>query len=79
MRLLLNIDVPDLATAEALLRRSLRPAPPAAASASDALELLGADVPIYLLHKPAGTIGAGAIAARLPAPLDAGALRRRRR
>ena len=58
MRFLLNIDVPDIATAEAFytaafgLRAGRR-------FGNDALELLGADVPLYLLNKAAGTIGAG--------------------
>lgn len=58
MNLLLNIDVPDLAEAERFyaaafgLRRGRR-------FGDDALELLGAEVPIYLLHKAAGSIGAG--------------------
>jgi len=62
MRFLLNIDVPDIATAEAFytaafgLRAGRR-------FGNDALELLGADVPLYLLNKAAGTIGAG-VAAR---------------
>ena len=55
MELLVNIDVPDLAQAEAFycaafnLRPGRRLGP-------DALELLGAPVPIYLLRKPAGTL-----------------------
>jgi lactoylglutathione lyase len=62
MRLLVNIDVPDLASAEAFytaafgLRRGRR-------FGDDALELIGGDIPLYLLHKHAGTIGAG-VAAR---------------
>ena len=54
MRLLVNIDVPDLAAAEAFytaafgLHRGRR-------FGIDALELLGAEVPLYLLHKLAGT------------------------
>ena len=61
MRFLLNIDVPDIATAEAFytaafgLRAGRR-------FGNDALELLGADVPLYLLNKAAGTIGAGSVA-----------------
>ncbi|UHQ19129.1 VOC family protein [Lysobacter sp. KIS68-7] len=61
MRLLVNIDVPDLASAEAFytaafgLRRGRR-------FGDDALELIGGEVPLYLLHKNAGTIGAGAAA-----------------
>lgn len=58
MRLLVNIDVPDLAAAEAFysaafgLRRGR-------AFGIDALELVGAEVPIYLLHKLAGTRAPG--------------------
>ena len=61
MRLLLNIDVPDLAEAERFyaaafgLHRGRR-------FGDDAVEMLGAEIPLYLLHKPAGTIGAGATA-----------------
>jgi len=61
MRLLVNIDVPDLVSAEAFytaafgLRRGRR-------FGDDALELIGGDIPLYLLHKHAGTIGAGAAA-----------------
>ena len=59
MRLLLNIDVPDLAEAERFyvaafgLRAGRR-------LGGRVLELLGADAPIYLLQKPPGSIGAGA-------------------
>jgi len=59
MKLLLNIDVPDLAEAERFysaafgLRRGRR-------FGDDAIELLGADIALYLLHKAAGTLGAGA-------------------
>ena len=62
MKLLVNIDVPDLALAERFyteafgLHRGRR-------FGRDALELLGAEVAIYLLHKQAGTIGAD-VAAR---------------
>jgi len=58
MKLLLNIDVPDLAPAMAFyiaafgLRAARR-------FGDDAIELLGAAVPVYLLHKAAGTQGAG--------------------
>src|SRR3546814_116811 len=58
MKLLVNIDVPDLAPAVAFylaafgLRIGRR-------FGDDAVELLGADAPIYLLHKAAGTVGAG--------------------
>ncbi len=58
MELLINIDVPDLAAAEAFYTAAfaLRPA---RRFGDDAIELLGANVPIYLLHKPAGSIAAG--------------------
>jgi len=58
MKLLLNIDVPDLASAEVFytaafgLRAGRR-------FGDDGLELLGFDAPIYLLHKRSGTVGAG--------------------
>lgn len=58
MKLLINIDVPELASAEAFymtafgLRIGRR-------FGDDAVELLGADAPIYLLHKAADTLGAG--------------------
>ena len=61
MKMLVNIDVPDLAAAERFfgdafgLHRGRR-------FGGDALEMLGGDVPVYLLHKEAGTIGAGASA-----------------
>lgn len=57
MRLLLNIDVPDLDRAHRFyaeafgLRAGRR-------FGTDGLELLGAPVPVYLLVKPAGSIGA---------------------
>ena len=59
MQLLLNIDVPDLAEGERFyaeafgLHRGRR-------FGEDALELLGAQAPVYLLRKAAGSIGAGA-------------------
>ena len=59
MRALLNIDVPDLVPAERFYAEAfgLRPA---RRFGEDAVELLGAELPIYLLHKAAGTLGAGA-------------------
>lgn len=57
MQVLINLDVPDLAEAGALyvaafgLRRGRR-------FGDDVLELLGAQAPIYLLRKAAGSIGA---------------------
>lgn len=58
MKLLLNIDVPDLAQAERFYVAAfgLRPA---RRFGADVLELLGADAPVYLLRKAAGTAGAG--------------------
>ena len=58
MRLLLNIDVPDLAAAERFYVEAfgLR----AARRIGDSvLELLDAEVPIYLLAKPPGSVAAG--------------------
>jgi len=58
MRLLINIDVPDLVQAERFycaafgLRNARR-------FGDDVIELLGAEVPIYLLRKPAHSIAAG--------------------
>ena len=57
MKLLLNLDVPEIATAEAFytaafgLRAGRR-------FGADALELLGLEAPLYLLAKPDGSIGA---------------------
>ena len=61
MQLLLNIDVPDIASAKAFycaafgLRVGRR-------FGDDAVELLGGNAPVYLLHKPAGSVGAAAAA-----------------
>ncbi|WP_235566505.1 VOC family protein [Lysobacter sp. Root667] len=57
MRLLLNLDVSDLAAAEAFYVAAfgLRPA---RRLGDGVLELDGAQVPIYLLRKPAGSAGA---------------------
>ncbi len=58
MDLLVNLDVPDLARAEALyveafgLRVGRR-------FGDVVVELLGFPVRLYLLHKPAGSVGAG--------------------
>ena len=62
MKMLVNIDVPDLALAERFYAEAFG-LQAGRRFGRDALELLGADVPIYLLHKGAGTIGAG-VAAR---------------
>ena len=59
MKILLNVDVPDLVAAERFygeafgLRRGRR-------FGDDALEMLGAEIPVYLLHKAAGTPAAEA-------------------
>ena len=58
MKLLINIDVPEIATAEAFyteafgLRAGRR-------FGADGLELLGFEAPLYLLAKQEGSIGAG--------------------
>lgn len=58
MRLLLNLDVSDLDAAETFYVAAfgLRPA---RRLGDGVLELSGAQVPIYLLRKPAGSTGAG--------------------
>ncbi|MBX3711275.1 MAG: VOC family protein [Lysobacter sp.] len=58
MRLLLNIDVPDLATAERFYVEAfgLRPG---RRLGDGVLELLGAEVPIFLLANDPGTPAAG--------------------
>lgn len=61
MKLLLNVDVPDLQTAEAFYTAAFG-LHAGRRFGNDALELLGADVPLYLLNKAAGTIGAGSVA-----------------
>jgi predicted enzyme related to lactoylglutathione lyase len=57
MNLLINIDVPDLGSAQAFYVAAfgLRPARRLGATV---LELLGAQVPVYLLEKAAGSPGA---------------------
>ncbi len=57
MRLLLNLDVPDLARAEAFYERAFG-LTVSRRFGSGVSELAGADVPIYLLCKNAGTPGA---------------------
>ena len=57
MRLLLNIDVPDLAAAEAFYTAAFG-LEPARRFGDDAIELLGAQAPLYLLRKDAGSPGA---------------------
>lgn len=63
MRLLLNIDVPDLeaATRFYIDAFGLRPA---RRLGEGVLEMLGAEVPLYLLANPAGSPGAGGDARR---------------
>ena len=59
MHLLINIDVDDLARAEAFYRDAFGLA--AARRFGDgAVEMLGAQAPLYLLRKPAGSTGATA-------------------
>ena len=58
MRLLVNIDVPDLAPAVRFYTEAFGLAT-ARRFGDDAVELVGAQAPIYLMHKPAGSIGAG--------------------
>jgi lactoylglutathione lyase len=59
MNLLLNIDVPDLPAAERFYTAAFG-LHRGRVFGDDALELLGAQVPVYLLHKAAGSLGAGA-------------------
>jgi lactoylglutathione lyase len=59
MHLLLNVDVPDLAPAERFYCEAFG-LTPGRRFGHHGVELLGAQAPIYLLHKPAGTLGAGA-------------------
>ncbi|GAB3351680.1 VOC family protein [Lysobacter tyrosinilyticus] len=58
MKLLLNIDVPEVATAEAFYTAAFG-LHPGRRFGSDALELLGLEAPLYLLAKPEDSIGAG--------------------
>ena len=62
MKLLLNVDVPDLAEAQRFYIDAFG-LEPARRFGNDAIELLGAQAPVYLLHKPAGS-NAAADAAR---------------
>lgn len=57
MRLLLNIDVPDLAAAEAFYSAAFGLVAGRRLGA-DAVELDGAQAPLYLLRKPPGSEGA---------------------
>lgn len=58
MKLLLNIDVPDLAPAQAFYSAAFG-LQVGRRFGNDAVELLGGDAPVYLLHKRADTVGAG--------------------
>ena len=58
MKLLLNIDVPEIATAEAFYTGAFGLVPGRRFGA-DGLELLGLEAPLYLLAKAEGTAGAG--------------------
>ncbi len=57
MKLLINIDVADLAPAERYYREAFG-LTTGRHFGEDAVELLGAEAPIYLLHKAAGSPGA---------------------
>lgn len=57
-RVLVNIDVPDLASAERFYRAALGLS--VGRRFEGSLELLGADAPLYLLENPAGTKAAPA-------------------
>ena len=61
MNLLINIDVADLASAEAFYSAAFG-LKEARRFGNAAVELVGAQTPIYLLQKDAGTLGAGAMA-----------------
>lgn len=61
MNLLINIDVADLASAEAFYSAAFE-LKAARRFGEAAIEMLGAQSPIYLLRKDAGTLGAGAMA-----------------
>lgn len=58
MKVLLNIDVPDITEAVRFYTQAFG-LQPARRFGEAALELLGAEAPIYLLLKTAGTTGAG--------------------
>lgn len=60
MTLLVNIDVDDLARAEAFYCGALD-LKPARRFGDDGVELVGANTPIYLLRKPAGSRAGDAI------------------
>lgn len=54
MQLLVNIDVPDIASAEAFYCAAFG-LTIGRRFGDDAVELLGGNTPVYLLHKPAGS------------------------
>lgn len=58
MKLLVNIDVPDVREAEAFYTGAFG-LTPARRFGADMLELLGFEFPLYLLRKDAGSVGAG--------------------
>jgi len=58
MKLLVNIDVPDVREAEAFYTGAFG-LTPARRFGDDSVELLGFEAPLYLLRKDAGSIGAG--------------------
>jgi len=58
MNLMVNLDVDDLAAAKAFYVAAFGLAP-ARQLGPDVLEMLGAQAPIYLLRKEAGSVGAG--------------------
>lgn len=57
MKLLVNIDVPEIATAEAFYTAAFGLVPGRRFGA-DGLELLGLEAPLYLLAKAEGSVGA---------------------
>ena len=57
MQVLVNIDVPDLVPAERFYSTAFG-LEVGRRFGDDAIELLGGGAPIYLLHKPAGTVAA---------------------
>ena len=59
MRLLVNVDVPDLGAAERFYHSAFG-FEAARRFGTDAVELVGAQVPLYLLNKAAGSLGAPA-------------------
>lgn len=58
VKLLLNIDVPEIATAEAFYAAAFG-LHAGRRFGADAVELLGLEAPLYLLAKPEDSIGAG--------------------